>query len=82
MNKFMKNIILYCILFIIVYLGLALCQNIIIHKNNISEGYMSIIGPVIVPQISLTAKPRNTYYKNMNITQDFDKDNVITTYKI
>jgi uncharacterized membrane protein YjfL (UPF0719 family) len=85
MNKFMKKIILYCILctilFVILYLGLALYKNIILQRNNKFEGYMSIIGPVIIPRISLTAKPRNTYYKNMKITQDFDKDNVITSYK-
>lgn len=85
MNKFIKQILLYTILcsilFVILYLGLALCKNIMLYKNNKTEGYMSIIGPVIVPKISLTSKPKNTYYKNMKITQDFDKDNVITSYK-
>jgi hypothetical protein len=65
-------ILLLLILLILFYLFLA---------NSITEGYMSIIGPMISFKEKTVSQPTNTYYKNIKITQDFDPDSVLTKFK-
>jgi len=62
-----------------ILLILLISYQIILANNNV-EGYMAVIGPVIIPVNKPVNKPVNTYYKNSKITQDFDPDSVITFY--
>lgn len=62
-----------------ILLILLISYQIILANNNV-EGYMAVIGPVIIPIEKKIYKPVNTYYKNSKITQDFDPDSVITFY--
>ena len=49
-------------------------------KPKIYEGYMAIVGPVISPKQKIVNKPKNSYYENVDIEQDFDDYAVIQDY--
>jgi hypothetical protein len=49
-------------------------------NSNIYEGYMAVIGPVISPKEKIVNKPKNTYYENAKVTQDFDDNAVMQDY--
>ena len=65
---------------ILVILFFIILINQIFLANKNVEGYMAVIGPVISPKEIIINKPKNTYYQNNNITQDFDPDSVIQDY--
>lgn len=65
-----RIIILILLILLLIYIFLA---------NNITEGYMAIIGPIITYKEKKVNKPVNNYYKNMKITQDFAPNSVLTT---
>ena len=49
-------------------------------NSNIYEGYMAVIGPVITQTEKIVNKPKNTYYENVKVTQDFDDYAVMQDY--
>jgi len=49
-------------------------------NSNLYEGYMAVIGPVISPKEKIVNKPKNTYYENVKVTQDFDDYGVMQDY--
>jgi hypothetical protein len=65
---------LILIIFIFVLIFLEYLNKFVI------EGYMTIIGPVIIPKESMKDEPKNIYYQNNKIYQDFDPDSVVTFY--
>jgi hypothetical protein len=65
---------------ILVILFFLILISQIFLANNFIEGYMAVIGPVITPVNKMVDKPKNTYYQNNKITQDFDPDGVIQDY--
>lgn len=69
---------------VILLLWILLILWILFHlflANSITEGYMSIIGPMISFKEKTISTPTNTYYKNIKISQDFDPDSVLTNFK-
>jgi len=65
---------------ILVILFFILLINQIFLENNLVEGYMAIIGPVIDPKEKKKNTPINTYYTNNIVKQDFDPYSVIQDY--
>ena len=65
---------------ILVILFFILLINQIFLENNLVEGYMAIIGPVIDPKEKKINTPINTYYTNNIVKQDFDSYSVIQDY--
>jgi len=65
-----NNIFLILIILIILPVILEYFYN-----NNDIEGYMAVI-----PTITFKYTPKNTYYENNKITQDFDPDGVLQDY--
>jgi hypothetical protein len=49
-------------------------------NSNLYEGYMAVIGPAISPKEKIVNKPKNTYYENAKVTQDFDDNAVMQDY--
>jgi len=67
-----------------IIIGILLIIILLIHiflANNTIEGYMAIIGPKISFKEKKVNKPRNIYFKNMKIKQDFFPNTVFTTFK-
>ena len=65
---------------ILVVLFFIILINQIFLANNIIEGYMAVIGPVIYEKEKKIDKPINTYYQNNKISQDFDPYSVMQDY--
>ena len=72
-NKFFVILSMLLILFLFVLLLEYL-------KSNLYEGYMAVIGPVISPKEKTVNSPKNLYYENVKINQDFDPDSVLQDY--
>ena len=67
-----RIIVLILLIILLIHIFLA---------NNTIEGYMAIIGPNISFKEKKVNKPRNIYFKNIKIKQDFFHNTVFTTFK-
>lgn len=76
-----KIFLILSILIILIGLLEYLKKYVIVSDVVVVEGMGAVIGPVIKPIEKTVNKPKNTYYENNKITQDFDKYSVIQDYE-